>query len=567
MPSQCYWSVCFFHLSKDAPKFFGFSEYLAAVALMALAWTIADVRYKFRIATAPFPLQVTTYSVIGVIGVLTLLTDWWRAEQWLVPEGSLMTCARWQALLGFVFLTNFMVWAWFAFIKPPTYSKFNALRFAREVYKTVLRGSSAEMAEIADELARSAEALVRNAWQSCDADIADAMAPKSNKKPSRHYLTRQCATDILLLIADKKFCRQAVTSSPIIAIALFEETQLQGRYQIPLGTFARNFTAEAIANKDSFAFHETEGYYTGFIGYQKPITRSVYGSYNTVVQLDELFDIPYDEQRRWDAHQWEAFCRLLLSSIRDAAQNSISIEYQPAIAGAIESVGRSVNHLHKLNGTSLESWDSDEVKKLTVAVEFSIKFVEILNKHHEKLNITLRRSSDDHQRDICDAIAEFMFELIFNASAIKSPRDLCWSVQHNDVWSSFFNNSQMDGRAGNIVRFKLKRLLINQINEMNEFPNFRNSRILGLMLNVMGLKEHRHAYGKSTRSLHRLVIRWTVKNYARLAKVRPALAENALVDGLTYDRHLQQLVHVKKSLLDRKVEPIVLQLAPVPSES
>jgi hypothetical protein len=79
--SRYYWSVCFFHLSKDASKFFGFTEYFVAVALMALAWTIADVRYKFRIATAPIPLQVTTYSVVDVIGLWTRLTDWWRAEQ------------------------------------------------------------------------------------------------------------------------------------------------------------------------------------------------------------------------------------------------------------------------------------------------------------------------------------------------------------------------------------------------------------------------------------------------------------------------------------------------------
>ena len=123
------------------------------------------MRYKFRVATAPIPLQVTTYSVVGIIGQLTRLTDWWRAEQWLAPEGPFMTSARWQALLGFVFLTNFMVWVWLAFVKPPSYSRWNAFRFAREIYRTVLRGSPTELPEIADERARSARALVRHAWQ------------------------------------------------------------------------------------------------------------------------------------------------------------------------------------------------------------------------------------------------------------------------------------------------------------------------------------------------------------------------------------------------------------------
>ncbi|WP_175663039.1 hypothetical protein [Burkholderia ambifaria] len=566
MPSQCYWSFCFFHLSKDAPKFFGFSEYLAAVALMALAWTIADVRYKFRIATAPLPLQVTTYAVVGIIGFLTLVTDWWRAEQWLVPEGSLMTIARWQALLGFAFLINFMAWAWFAFIKPPTYSKLNAYRFAREIYRTILRGSPTEMAEIADELARSARALVRNAWQPNEVDIAKKIAPRKGNNPSRRYLARQCATEILLLIADKKFCRQAATSSPVIATALFEQLRSQGRYHISLGTFAKNFTAEAIANKDSFAFHETEGYYTGYIGYQKPITRSVYGDYTTAAYLEELFDIPYDEQRRWDAEQWEAFCRLLMTTITDCAQNTITVDYPPIIARAVESIGRSVITLYKLNGSSLDCWDHEEVKKLNVAVDFSIEFVNTLNKHPKQLQVTLRRHSDDHQRDICDMIAELMFELIFSASAIKAPRDLCWSIQHNDVWSRLFDNLHMNGPAAEIVRFKLKRLLLNEIKEMNDFPNYKNSKYLGLMLNVMGLQYNKHAHTKSTRALHRAVIRWTVKNFARLATLQPTVAENALVDGLTYDNQLQHLVYTRRSILDRKVEPVVLKLAPFSRE-
>lgn len=64
-------------------EFFGFSEFLAGLALMGLAWTIADVRYRFRVRTAPIPLLGITFSVVAAVGVLTLLTDLWRAEQWL----------------------------------------------------------------------------------------------------------------------------------------------------------------------------------------------------------------------------------------------------------------------------------------------------------------------------------------------------------------------------------------------------------------------------------------------------------------------------------------------------
>jgi hypothetical protein len=82
--------VCFVPLETSSPKIFDFSEFLAGLALMVLAWTIADVRYRFRIRSAPIPLQGLTFAVVVAVGILTLLTDLWRAQGWLVPE-SLFT--------------------------------------------------------------------------------------------------------------------------------------------------------------------------------------------------------------------------------------------------------------------------------------------------------------------------------------------------------------------------------------------------------------------------------------------------------------------------------------------
>ena len=116
---KCLYGVCFIPLDGNGQKFFGFSEFLAGLALMVLAWTTADVRYRFRVQTAPIPLLGITFSVVTAVGILTLLTDLWRAEQWLVPEGTLLTPGSWQAILGGLFLLTFLTWTWFAFIQPP----------------------------------------------------------------------------------------------------------------------------------------------------------------------------------------------------------------------------------------------------------------------------------------------------------------------------------------------------------------------------------------------------------------------------------------------------------------
>jgi len=68
----CAIRVSFVPLEATATRFFGFSEFLTGLALMVLAWTIADVRYRFRIQCAPIPLQRLTFTAVATIGTLTL---------------------------------------------------------------------------------------------------------------------------------------------------------------------------------------------------------------------------------------------------------------------------------------------------------------------------------------------------------------------------------------------------------------------------------------------------------------------------------------------------------------
>lgn len=258
---KCILGLCFVPLDGNGQKFFGFSEFLAGLALMVLAWTIADVRYRFRVRTAPLPLLGLTFSVVAAVGVLTLLTDLWRASQWLVPKGDVLTPASWQALLGGLFLLTFLTWAWFAFIRPPVYGKHNAERFAQTLYRFVLKGSPEELAVIADEIAPSAVELVRHATDR--GEIKNYRIQPESESPRVPPKVEAYANDLLLLIADKRLCRAVVKSSPGTALAVFQAMGDTRKYGVQVETFARNLINEALANPDSFIFHETEGYESG----------------------------------------------------------------------------------------------------------------------------------------------------------------------------------------------------------------------------------------------------------------------------------------------------------------
>lgn len=145
-------------IDASAPKFFGFSEFLTSLALMVLAWTTTDVRYRFRIDCAPIPLKGITFGVVVIVGMLTLLTDLWRAEQRLFPTSISLTF--WQAIMGGALLMTFLFWAGFAFLFPAIYSKYNSEKFYYNLYIYIMNGSPNELAIIATEISDSIKNII-----------------------------------------------------------------------------------------------------------------------------------------------------------------------------------------------------------------------------------------------------------------------------------------------------------------------------------------------------------------------------------------------------------------------
>lgn len=537
----CYGFLCFTPLDASGPKIFGFSEFLTGLALMVLAWTIADFRYRFRIRTAPFPLLGISFSVIAVIGILTLLTDLWRAEQWLVPQGPIFTPASWQAFLGGLFLVTFSTWLWFALIRPPVFGRRNAQRFAQALYQIILKGNPAELAVIADELTNSARPLINYAPDRSsfyNFRLEQEVEPKT-KMP----LVEAYANDLLLLIADKRFCRAIIESSPGTALAFFQVMGQMKKYGIQVGTFAKNIVNEAMANRNSFLFHETEGYKSGLIGYHKPLSQAMFSNYMMVETVKTLLEPDIWEKVKWDASQWKAYCQIVLITFRDYVEKEYG-GHSPVLYSAMGYIEHSAMDIHKLDRVSDSEWDNDALARLRVSVDFIKDAVKILDKKGvpNHLRRRIRRGNTISSMTLYDHLANMIFEVIFAASAVRSSIRLCWLVQHNTVWGELFNLDWLDSAAAKVVKFKARRLLYNEIARMSQFPNFKGARILCFCLNVMGLHVTGNAIDKDSRALKKVVLAWTKRYYSWLHSYNPRVAEACLVDGMTYDDVNKRLV-------------------------
>lgn len=509
---------------------------------MVLAWTIADIRYRFRVRTTPLPLQGITFAVVAAVGVITLLTDLWRAQEWLVPQWNVLTPAAWQAILGGIFLLTFLSWAWFAFIRPPIYGKMNAERYARTLYRVILKGSPSELSVIADEFAHSAKSLIRYATDRGEFKNIRRHNAGENEPAKKTPKVTGYANDILLLIADKRFCRAIVDSSPGTALAVFQEVAETKKYGVQVETFAKNIVNEALLNRDSFLFHEAEGYESGLIGFHKPLSQAMFSNYRMVETIGTLLDPDIWEKGKWDSAQWKAYCRVVLMTFRDYVEKDFW-NHSFVLYRAKDYIEHAVFDLYKINGIASSAWDDDILNRLRVVVNFIKDTVEILDKKGVPNYLRLRvRERHGVAQNFYDHMASMIFEIIFSVSAVRSPTDLCWWVQRNSVWGELFNFKRLNGAAAKVVKFKVRRLIYNEVADMKRFPNFKGAKIIGFCLNVMGLTVSDKDYDRDSRALQKAILSWTKKNYAWLHAYNERVAEACLVDGMTYDAENLRLV-------------------------
>jgi hypothetical protein len=552
--------------ANGTTSLFGFRDFIAALALLVIIYTITDIRYRFRVVVAPIPLFKITYAFISVIGFGTLLTDIWISEKWLVPNTPFITTAIWQGILAALFLGLVITWMQYAFIRPPIFGRKNCKNYAEELYRIVLKGSESELPVIAHELAASAESLVRFA--------AGLVTVKTKAKGEMKPCAEGYAHDMLLLIANRKFCRHLVSSSPITAIRFLREVAKVKAYGVPIGLFAQNVSTEAISNKDSELYHEDEGYTSGLLGDIKPFSHALYGNYQLVEMLDNHspLDIHYKSVWNWDADQFETYCRVTQMTFKSYLDGSQWPQHsnvlERAIRGIQETTCRALGDLEKTG----DDYYGDAWNRLRAGVHFikdSINAIGELNPPPEARMLRIRKEQRNRIRDedLYDLLANAMFEIIHSAAYINGPPDKAWAIHNNSVWDDFFSDIY-DNRAWKIVRFKLRRLLYDEIRRLEVFPTYKKARVLGICLNLMGLTMRKRSdFGKEYAALKAAVLAFTRRNYLRLRKANLEIADACLIGGITFDAENARLVKTYAKGLKPEPDKEYLPLLAPPTEA
>jgi hypothetical protein len=507
-----------FALDKTAPKYFGFAELISGLALTLVVWTVADLRYKFRIDTAALPVRRASVAITLIVGILALLTDHWRASQSRVPVGGWLTPESWQLLLGGSFFLVLAAWLWLAFFRPARFSPWNARKFAHSVERRLLRGSPTELAIVGDELARSVSRIVNYAPDTCTADQITK--------------TQQHALRLLMAMGSPKFCRAVVEGSPRFIINLFNSVGNQRKYSGEIKIIAKNLVTAAIENRNSFLYHEQDFYESGLEGITRPVTTALCQNPQLVRHIDTLLSPEYSRRKPRDIDQWKAYFRLVLQVFTVHVGGGAASKPNSLHWAYLQVEGIYSDLTEDLQLTDLRFNDDLDLRLRTLGTLIQ-DMVTVLDGLDQQGEAYVDHASED--------IAGLIFSLIEAASSVRMPRRVSRKIQYTLIWDDILNSSELRTAAGGKILKLVHSMLWNSITKSPDLDSFR---LMGFCLNVMGFKpsEKEKKYGSAWRDLHVDFIAWVKRDIASLLKAYPGMARECFVDGMSYDEQNSRLV-------------------------
>ncbi|MFP5424511.1 MAG: hypothetical protein ACLGJA_01510 [Gammaproteobacteria bacterium] len=530
-----------FALDKSAPKFFGFAELISGLALTLVVWTVADIRYKFRIDTAFLPIRRLSVVITIIVGFLALMTDYWRAQQLRVPVGDWLTPESWQALLAAAFFFVLALWLWRAFFSPVKFNAINAKKFAIAVEKRLLRGSATELAIVGDELAKSAKRIVKHA-------VDDSFPDKVSKTSAR-------ATWLLMAMASPKFCTAVVEGSPRLIVSVFNAVRDQRKHSAEISIFAKNIVAAAIENRNSFLYHEQDYYESGLEGLTRPVTTALCGNPWLVRHIDDLLNPAYSKDRPWDLEQWKAYFRLVLAAFTSHVGGGAASSKPHSLHLAFRKIGSFYADLrHDLQLDDLKYGDDLDARLREVAKVIN-SMVAILDQQRDAGKRRVEHALQD--------IAELIFSLIKAASSVRKPRRVSRKIQHTLIWQEILNSAELRTPTGLTIHALVQAKLMASIRSI---PNLDSARLLGYSLNVLGFEPPKpdDPYGSPWRNFHIDCIDWVQRNIARLLTQHRRLASECFVEGMSFDNQHNRLVICYPADEFGEVTPDYLDVDPAP---
>ncbi|WHA40950.1 hypothetical protein [Agrobacterium larrymoorei] len=555
--------ICFEKANKsEAGQVFGIADFLATVAIFVVAYSLSDAKYKFRNAVTRVSYRTILFYSTLVGGVALIVSNAVFALELPIPR-ALNNPLYFQIIIAAIFIGVIAYWMFKSFVRPPIFTKFNAVPFAQEVFRCIADGDQTELAACVNEVGRSARGLLREASRTetrraIHAGGIEHYAPTSAK----------IASDILLLIGDRRFCRMVASRMPWVAVEIFRAAgELDGDVR-RLAQFSRNVSDEFFADPESAIHHEDDGYYSGLIGYLKPVSSALYGNSKLIERLSDAGGSPLHllwlRSDQWSIKSWKTYNEAVLLYLESKLKRGKGTYVATDLYQVFSGYRSLCRDLYLVNGMDDgEYYSSLAYQKFYEIVDFVREVLALLQKY----NVTADPYPSMHDGhffpdDIYDHLVDISLDLFSSAGSVDTPDFRNWVVQHNTLWSKLMAESD-ENYALDIYRKRLQRVLWSELSDLSRLPNFVSARILAVCLNVLGFRtDHDVHMPKRTRAFKRLILGWTKRNFLTLHSKYPSVAQSCIGGTITFDKDGGQLVKTYSSYFDKEPTREYLTLDP-----
>lgn len=531
-------TICFEQawIDPTVTNLFGFSEFLATVAIITIAYNIIDERYKFRVEVSRFSFHKLIFYITAVFGFYLLMLGVWFNENLPIPS-FLNNYYYHQFVVALVILIAVIGWMYSAFIDTPNYSKYNADKYARAVYKRVAFGNDRAIIAASQEMLPAIGTIFDFAQKS-------EYVRDFEKGGFKSELTVEAkiSQQLISIFGDRRFCFLVAKHVPALSAEVFSQASQTNIEQLPIDQFTSNVTSEFLKDTSTAIHFEGDGFHSGLVGFIRPVSRELFEHVDLIEGLSERTGSPFDEYRldngSWDATSWQTYIRVAKAFVSARLKKYKTPDPSMALNQICKCVQGMSMDAHLMSNMGDDYHRSLQFRKIELSMEFIAHTLEALEENGIFASKKTTATNLGQNNDLYDVLAEVAFQIIFNAANVRTADFKNWQIQHNVIWGELF--SSRNRKSEIIFRYRLIRKLYKAIKEMDEFYNLKGARYLGFCLNVMGLLASND--DKNCRAFHLFVINWTKKNYSKMDDEVPKIAEFCLSGTVRFEAAKCRLV-------------------------
>ena len=502
------------------------------MAVLILAWTNSDYRYKFRFQTSFIPPPFLL-GIVFLLGILTVFNDYYHFI-------FIWSYSTWQLILSIILLLLIFYWAFSCFIRPPKFRWYNHSRFRKGFQDVVFRRNYQEMTSLVGDFRVSVKNIIHYSKNQYEV------------KETKLSLKEIDALRIIDLMGNDFFAKAVVDVDVRIAVDLFKDAKEKNKINHGIKVFAGNFITQALMNENSFLYAETK-YTNGSFNFYKPVISYIYSDYNLVYEIPDLLLPHYALRSQWSSSQIKAYSVILLECLKGFFKNWHDDAF---FMRPFEDLAALTMKIPKLNGFSGDLMKCEEWRIYKEVMNFYEELIRSLSTIVVPERKRNRYSKGHEYSNVLDIIADSIVDIMNWVSDVKGPNR--WLIQYSNFWNKIFH-TEPDKDSVKLLMFKLRRAIYLTI---KEDAGYMGISIHLTILNIMGLGnvQRRNKYSKKDYILHRWLLYYTKCNLWNYYQKKKNYVDTCMPDGMSIDLNTKELVRIIPSLIGTpKQERLQLQ--------